>query len=298
MNRALPVALLVLAGLGLLFATSSLFEVDQTQQAIVLRFGAHRATVTDPGLHLKVPFIDTVVYYDKRLLGVDSPDEEITLGDQKRLVVDTYTRYRISDPLQFYKTMGNETNARAQLSNIVSSSVRRVMGKIKLPEILSPQRDAIMRKIEKDVAAEATSRGITVVDVRLRRADLPEQISQAIYKRMRSERERQAKQLRAQGYEWAQQIRARADRQRTVILAEAQQQAQILRGEGDADANRIYAKAFGQDPRFFDLYRSLEAYRTALGGKTTLVLSPNSDFFRFFDQGPGASARGRAAHTR
>ncbi len=290
MNRAIPFVALGIAVIGLLVGSSALYEVSQAQQAIVLRFGAHRATIETPGLHVKMPLIDTVVYYDKRILGVDTPDEEITLGDQKRLVVDTYTRYRISHPLLFYKTMGNEINAKSQLTNIVSSSVRRVLGTVPLAAILSPQRDAIMRRVEKDVASEAKSRGITVIDVRLRRTNLPAEVSQAIYKRMRSERERRAKQLRAQGYEWAQQIRAQAERERTVILAKAQQQSRILRGEGDAEANDIYAKAFGKDPRFFDLYRSLRAYGKALGKGTTLVLSPDSDFLRYFDRGPDAKS--------
>ena len=278
---------------GLVVAgASSLFIVNQAEQAIVLRFGAHRSTITEPGLHLKMPLIDNVVFYDKRLLDMDSPDEQIILGDQKRVVVDTYTRYRISDPLLFYKSVRNETTARSQLAQVVSSSMRRVMGTVMLPSILSEDRTRIMQQVLHDVAMDAQSRGITIVDVRIRRADLPEETSQAIYDRMKSERERQAKELRAQGYEWGQQIRARAERERTVILAEAQKQAQIQRGEGDALANKVYADAFSQDPQFFSLYKSLQAYKAAFGdGNTTMVLSPDSDFFRYFSGGPSGSRK-------
>ena len=282
---------MVLAGLAIVLMvglSSALFIVGQTEQAIVLRFGAIQATDRDPGLHFKLPFVEDVVFFDNRLLALDSPDEQIILGDQKRVVVDTYTRYRIADPLQFYQAVRNETNARAQLTQYVSSAMRRVMGTVMLPSILSEERTHIMQQIQQDVSESVKSLGIAIVDVRIRRADLPEETSQAIYDRMKSERERQAKELRAQGYEWGQQIRARAERERTVILAEAQRQSQILRGEGDAQANRTYADAFNQDPQFFSLYRSLQAYRTALGeGTTTMVLSPDSDFFRYFGQGPG-----------
>jgi membrane protease subunit HflC len=278
-----------IVGLALLAALSSaLFVVNQAEQAIVLRFGAIQATYREPGLHFKVPFIEDVVFFDKRLLALDSPDEQIILGDQKRVVVDTYTRYRIADPLQFYQAVRTEANARAQLTQYVSSAMRRVMGTVMLPSILSDERTRIMQQIQLDVTESVKALGIAVVDVRIRRADLPEETSQAIYDRMKSERERQAKETRAQGYEWGQQIRARADRERTVILAEAQRQAQILRGEGDALANRAYAEAFNQDPAFFSLYRSLQAYRSALGeGNTTMVLSPDNEFFRYFGQGPG-----------
>ena len=287
MNRALILSA-ALAMAVLVLASSSLFIVNQAEQALVLRFGAHRATIKEPGLHVKLPFIEDVVRYDLRLLGLDPPDEQIILGDQKRIVVDTFTRYRIADPLKFYQSVRTETLARAQLAQIVSSAMRRVMGQVMLPSILSEERAKIMESIQQDVAERALRElGIQVVDVRLRRADLPEETSQSIYDRMKSERERQAKEARAQGYEWSQQIRARADRERTVILAEAQRQAQIERGQGDAEANRIFGEAFGKDPQFFALYRSLQAYRYALGdGNTTLVLSPDNDFLKVFGNGP------------
>lgn len=288
MNRSLMIA--AVAGiLALLLAASSLFIVNQAEQALVLRFGAHRATIKEPGLHVKLPFIEDVVRYDLRLLALDPPDEQIILGDQKRIVVDTFTRYRIADPLKFYQAVRTEVQARAQMTQIVSSAMRRVMGQVMLPSILSDERAKIMEQIQQEVAERSLRElGIQVVDVRLRRADLPEETSQSIYDRMKSERERQAKEARAQGYEWSQQIRARADRERTVLLAEAQRQAQIERGQGDAEANRIFAEAFGKDPQFFTFYRSLQAYRHAMADSgTTMVLSPDNEFLKAFGNGPG-----------
>lgn len=287
MSRSLMIAAVV-GILALLLAASSLFIVNQAEQALVLRFGAHRATIKEPGLHVKLPFIEDVVRYDNRLLALDPPDEQIILGDQKRIVVDTFTRYRIADPLKFYQAVRTEVQARAQMTQIVSSATRRVMGQVMLPAILSDERARIMEQIQHEVAERSLRElGIQVVDVRLRRADLPEETSQSIYDRMKSERERQAKEARAQGYEWSQQIRARADRERTVLLAEAQRNAQIERGQGDAEANRIFAEAFGKDPQFFNFYRSLQAYRHAMADSgTTLVLSPDNEFLKAFGNGP------------
>ena len=277
----------VAAGLLILvLGASGLFVIDQTQQALIMRLGAWRATLTEPGLHFKMPLIDTVVFYDKRQLALVTPEEQVLLGDQKRIVVDTFTRFRIADPLKFYQTVRTEANARNQLAAIVQSSMRRVMGTTKMPSILSDDRATIMHTILGDVAQNAKELGIDIVDVRIRRTDLPDETSQAIYERMKTERERQAKQLRAQGYEMAQEIRGKADRDRTVILAEAQRQSQILRGEGDAESNRIYGEAFGQDPKFYAFYRSLLAYKASLGDGTTLVLSPDGDFLKYFSRGP------------
>ncbi|MCR6632727.1 MAG: protease modulator HflC [Magnetospirillum sp.] len=270
----------------LVVVASSLFVVSQAEQALVLRLGAHRATIKDPGLHVKWPLIEEVVRYEQRLLSLEPPAEEIILGDQKRIVVDTYTRYRIADPLKFYQTLRNEANARNQLTQVVSSALRQAMGQIMLPSLLSDERTRLMQDIQKEVADRAATYGIAVADVRIRRADLPEETSQAIYDRMKSERERQAKELRAQGYEWGQQIRARADRERTVILAEATRAANVLRSQGDAESSRVYNEAYGRDPKFYDFYRSLEAYRATLtDGNTTMVLSPDSEFFRHFNGG-------------
>lgn len=289
MNRTPMIALIAVAVLALL-AGSALFTVEQSHQALVLRLGAHRATIKDPGLHLKWPLIEEVVSYDARLLSLEPPAEEVILGDSKRVVVDTYTRYRIADPLKYYQTLRTEMNARNQMSQVVSSALRQTMGQVMLPSLLSDERTRIMGAIMADVSDRASAYGIAIADVRIRRADLPEETSQAIYARMKSERERQATELRAQGYEWGQQIRARADRERTVLLAEATRQANVLRAQGDTESSRIYNEAYGRDAKFYDFYRSLEAYRATLAdGNTTMVLSPDSDFFRHF----GAANSGR-----
>ncbi len=274
----------------LIAAWSSLFVVTQGEQALVLRFGAVAYPddpVVGPGLHLKKPFIEDVVRYDARLLDVDPPAEEVILADQKRIVVDTYTRFKIVDPLLFYQAVRTEEAARSRLREIVNNSARRVLGGVMLPSVLSAEREQIMHGILVQVEEAAKALGVEVVDVRLRRADLPQQTSQAIFNRMVSERQREAAEARAQGAERAQEIRAGAERERTVILAEAQRQAQILRGQGDADANKIYAEAFSADPQFFAFYRSLHAYKEALGEQnTTYLLSPDSDFFRYFAHAP------------
>lgn len=268
-------------------ASTSLFVINQAEQALVLRMGAPRAVLKEPGLYMKWPLIEDVVRYDARLLSVDPPAEQIILGDQKRVEVDTFTRYRIADSLQFYQAMRNEANARARLQEVISATVRRVLGNVMLQSLLSDERNALMKQIEVEVTEAAKPMGIAVVDVRIRRADLPESTSQAIYERMKSEREREAREFRAQGAERAQQIRSRAERERTVILAEAQRQGQILRGQGDAEANRVYAQAYGADPQFFALWRSLQAYKAVLAdGNTPMVLSPDSEFFRYFQGRP------------
>lgn len=290
MNRVSMGVVGVLLLVLLLVATSSFYIVNQGEQALVLRFGAvadPEDPVKGPGLHVKKPFIEEVVRYDARLLEVDPPAEQVILADQKRIEVDTYTRYSITNPLLFYQAVRTEEAARARLREIINNSARRVLGSAMLPSVLSPEREQIMHEMKSQVSAAAKSLGVTIADVRIRRADLPPETSQAIYRRMESERQREAAEARAQGAERAQQIRAAAERERTVILAEAQRQAQILRGQGDNEANRVYAEAFSADPAFFSFYRSLSAYREALGeGSTTYVLSPDSDFFRFFANAP------------
>jgi membrane protease subunit HflC len=288
-RRALAILAAVLVVIGI-FAMSSLFTVAQTEQALLLQFGKPQRIILRPGLHVKWPFIQEVVFFDKRLLDVEPPPEEVIAADQKRLVVDTYTRYRITDPLLFYQTVGNEEAARDRLIAMVSSSMRQVIGKVPLSALLSVQRAAIMHKIRDDVLAAAKPFGVVVVDTRIRSATLPAQNSEAIYARMNSEREKQAALYRAEGAQEAAVVRANADRERTVILAEAQKQSQELRGEGDAKAIAIYAKAYGQDKSFFTFYRSLEAYRRGFAGKgTSFVLSPTSPFFQFFESPQGAN---------
>ena len=282
-RRLLVAAAVVLVVAGIL-AMSALFIVDQTQQALVLQFGQPRRVIRDPGLWVKRPFLEDVLLYDNRLLDFEPPPEEVIVSDQKRLVVDTYTRYRITDPLLFYQTVNSEAAVRARLNAMVSGSLRRVLGNVTLAALLSEQRPEIMHQIRDEVAAQGKGFGINVVDVRIRRADLPEENNQAIYARMVSERQQQAAQYRGEGAEAAQNVRANADRERTVILAEAQRDAQRVRGDGDAESIRVYADAFGQDKEFFAFYRSMQAYRDALNGRTTsFVLNPDGGFFRFFD---------------
>jgi len=278
-------------------ATSALFIVDQTEQALVLQFGQPRRVIREPGLWVKRPFLEDVRPYDNRLLDFEPPPEEVIVSDQKRLVVDTYTRYRITDPLLFYQTANSEVAVRARLSAMVNGSLRRVLGNVTLSALLSHERPAIMKQIRDEVRDQGKGFGIDVVDVRIRRADLPEENSQAIYARMVSERQQQAAQFRGEGAEAAQTVRANADRERTVIIAEAQRDAQKVRGDGDAQSIRIYADAFGQDKEFFAFYRSMQAYRDALTGHgTSFVLTPDTGFFRFFENSgatetpPAASA--------
>ena len=287
-------AVLVVAGI---FAMSSLFIVDQTEQALVLQFGQPLRVIRDPGLQVKKPFIQNVIFYDKRLLDFEPPPEEVIASDQKRLIVDTYARYRITNPLLFYQTVASEVTARARLGALVSGSLRQVIGNVTLSALLSPQRATIMRQIRDAVAGQAKPFGIEVVDVRIRRADLPPQNSEAIFARMRSERQQQAALYRGEGAQAAKTVRANADRERTVILADAQRDAQKVRGDGDAKAIEIYANAYDQDKDFFVFYRSLQAYRDALtGNNTSFVLNPNSSFFRFFGN-PAGAAPPQAATT-
>jgi len=282
MNR-----LVVVAGafVVLLFvAASSLFTVHQTQQVLITQFGEPKRVVREPGLNVKVPFIQTVIGFDRRLLDFDAPGQEVILGDQRRIVVDTFTRYRIVDPLRFYQTVGaTETGIRLRLGPIVSSTLRNTLGSETLLAVLSADRARIMGEIRQRVNSEAQSFGIEVTDVRIRRADLPEENTQAILSRMQSERERVAREQRAEGAEQAQRIRASAERERTVLLAEAQSQSEILRGQGEQTAIRIFAEAFERDPEFFQFWRTMQAMREAFSdGDSRLLLSPDSDFFRYF----------------
>jgi len=295
-RRLLIVIAVALVVIGIV-ATNALFIVDQTEQALVLQFGQPRRVIREPGLWVKRPFLEDVRPYDNRLLDFEPPPEEVIVSDQKRLVVDTYTRYRITDPLLFYQTANSEVAVRARLSAMVNGSLRRVLGNVTLSALLSHERPAIMKQIRDEVRDQGKGFGIDVVDVRIRRADLPEENSQAIYARMVSERQQQAAQFRGEGAEAAQTVRANADRERTVIIAEAQRDAQKVRGDGDAQSIRIYADAFGQDKEFFAFYRSMQAYRDALTGHgTSFVLTPDTGFFRFFENSgatetpPAASA--------
>jgi modulator of FtsH protease HflC len=284
MNRNLLVGLGALGAVVLVLVLSALFTVHQTQQALVLQFGDPKRVVTEPGLHVKLPFVQNAVYIDRRVLDFDAEAAEVILGDQKRLVVDSFTRYRIVDPLRFYQSVGDEALLRGRIDTILDASMRRVLGEVPLFTVLSADRVALMNRIRTQANQEAQQFGIEIVDVRIKRADLPAENAQAIYRRMQTERDREAKELRAQGAELAQRIRARADRERRVIIAEAQKEGEIVRGQGDAEAVRIFAQAVGQDVDFFTFYRSMQAYRDALAdNNTSFVLTPDSEFFRFFN---------------
>ncbi len=284
---------LVAVALILAAVSGSLFTVNQTQQALVLQFGEPKRTIQEPGLAFKLPFIQDVTYYEKRVLSLIPQDaEEVILADQKRLQVDAYARYRIEDPLLFYQTVRNERGARGRLEAIIDSSVRRALGRETLASILTGQRNDITRSIGEEVNASVASLGIKIIDVRLRRADYPTATSQNIFNRMKSEREREAKEFRATGEEEAQKIRADAEKTRTVILSEAQRESQEIRGAGDSQAIQIYADSFGQDADFFAFYRSMEAYRKSMNNNgTSLVLSPDSSFFRFFKDKDGTDQK-------
>lgn len=283
MNDKLKVYGLAALAAVLIVAASSLYILNQTEQAIVLQFGEPMRVVKEPGLKFKVPFIQKVVFYDNRLLNLDPPAQEIVLNDKKRLDVDSFTRYKIVDPLKFYQTVRTEYQASSKLKEIVNSSVRKVLGKNTLQDLLSQKRTKIMKDISDAVKSDAEQIGVSVADVRIRRADLPLEVLQAINARMKTERERDAKEFRAQGQELAQQIRAKADKERTILLAEAEKNAQIIRGNGDEQAILIWNQAAGQDPDFYNFYRSLEAYKNSLAnGDASLVISPNAQFFEFF----------------
>ena len=288
-------AAIVLLVAGIFAAFNSAFTVNQTQQALVLQLGEPKRTIQEPGLSFKLPFIQDVTYYEKRVLSLIPQDaQEVILSDQKRLMVDAYARYQISDPLLFYQTVRNELGARGRLEAIIDSSVRRALGNETLASILTGQRNDITRSIGDEVNESVSSLGIQIIDVRLRRADYPEATSQNIFNRMKSERTREAKEFRATGEEEAQKIRSAAEKIRTVIISEAQRTAQETRGSGDSEAIRIYAKSFGQDSEFFAFYRSMEAYRKSFNEKdTSMVLSPDSAFFRFFLDKDGSPAKSK-----
>lgn len=278
-------SLVVIFGAVLILLFSSIYLVYQPEQAIVLQFGEPVRLVNEPGLKFKVPFIQNVVFYDARLLNLDPPAQEVVLNDKKRLDVDSFTRYRIIDPLKFYQTVRTEEQARSKLAEIVNSSLRKVLGRVTLTELLSEQRTQIMQDISSTVKKDAEAIGVSVADVRIRRADLPIEVMQAINHRMRTERERDAKEFRAKGQQQAQNIRATADKEATIIVAEAEKNAQITRGEGDNEAVTLWNKTVGQDVDFYEFYRSLDAYRKSLGQEdTSLVLSPDSAFFKYFNK--------------
>jgi len=293
MRLALP--LLLAAIVVFLVGVGAVFTVGQTEQAIVLRLGEPvpgRGLVTEPGLHFKLPFIENVVYLDNRILFAESPNLEVLASDNQRLEVDSFLRYRIIDPLRFYQTVGGELGAKNQLASVLNSAVRRVLSEANQRQIVRDERAALMVKIKEQADLEGHKFGVAVVDARIRRVDLPQQISEKVYGRMQTERAREAAEYRAQGAEQAQRITAKADRDVIVLKAEAQREADQTKGEGDAERNRIFAESFGKDPDFFAFYRSMQAYETAFkGGDTRFLINPRSDFFRFFSSPATAKAR-------
>ena len=283
-------AILLFAGALVLILVIALFSsfyfVNQTEEALVLQFGAPRAVITDPGIHFKVPLTQNVVFVDKRVLLLDALPEEVIASDKKRMVVDAFARWRITDPLRFYQSLVDKDNAATRLSPILSSSVRRVLGSQTFAAMLSGKRAQLMLDIRDDMNQDVTGFGIRIVDVRIRHADLPQANSEAIYQRMQKEREREAAEYRAEGDETAQRIRARAAREVTILTAEATRESEILRGEGDAEKTRILGLAYSQDPDFFAFSRTMQAYQDSLTGNSTVVLSPDSDFLKYFGKGP------------
>ncbi len=286
---------IVVVVLLLVLGYSSLFSVYQTQQALVVRFGEPVRVVRDAGIHFKVPLIDNVIYVDKRILDLENPAQEVIASDQKRLEVDAFARYKVINPLLFYQAVSTVEGANVRLATLLNSALRRVLGEATLTEVVRDKRDELMIRVRDQLEREAQSFGISVVDVRIRRADLPPQNSEAVYQRMQTERQREAAEIRAEGSQAAQEIRARADREVTVLVAEATSKAEQTRGEGDATRNSIFAEAFNKDPSFFSFYRSMQAYETGLKpNDTRLLLRPDSDFFRYFNS-RGASGRSAGA---
>jgi modulator of FtsH protease HflC len=294
-NPVTGIVVLIVLLVAAVAAYSSLFTVQQTEQALVVRFGAPVDIATDPGLHFKAPFIDTVIPIDKRILDLENPSQEVIASDQKRLVVDAFARYRIKSALRFYQSVGTIQAANLQLTTLLNAALRRVLGEVTFIQVVRDEREALMGRIRDQLDKEADGYGIQVVDVRIRRADLPEQNSQAVYQRMQTERQREAAEFRAQGGQKAQEIRANADREATVIVAEANSKSEQIRGEGDAERNRLFAEAYGKDPDFFSFYRSMTAYENGLkSSDTRFLLRPDSDFFRYFGN-PSGRLGGEAA---
>ena len=283
MTRLLGFIALGALALVAIVVAFSLFTVNPTEQALVLRFGQPvRDLIGDPGLYARVPFIDQVVYIDKRILALDNERQEVLVADNQRLEVDAFVRYRIDDPLLFYQSVFNVAGADAQLGGMLNSALRRTLSEASISDIVRTKRDQLMADIRDQVRAGAKRFGLEVIDVRIKRADLPEENSEAVFRRMQTERQQRAASYRAQGSQQAQQIRAEADRKVTVTIAEAQRQSDRIRGEGDGERNRIFAEAYGADPEFFAFYRSMLAYDAALKGDARAILSPKSDFFRYF----------------
>lgn len=292
MNRSLlTIIVIVVVAAGFLLR-GALFTVHQAQQALVVQFGDPRRVITEPGLNVKIPLIQDVVYFDKRILGLDAQPEEILTSDQRRLVVDSFVRYKIVNPLLFYQTVRNELGLRGRLAPSVANAFRGAFGRLDAASVISGDRPSAMQQVTNTLQEDSRRLGIELVDVRIKRADFPDTISQAIFRRMQTERQREANEQRATGFELAERIRAEAERQRTILIADARRKSEILRGEGDAERTKIFAEAANKDPEFYNFYRSLQAYTKVLTpADTTMVLSPDSEFFRYFENPTGAPRR-------
>ena len=290
-NGFAGIVLLFVLLVAIVVGYSSIFIVNQTDQALQVRLGDPIRVITEPGLNFKAPFIDTIITIDKRILDLENPAQEVIASDQKRLVVDAFARYRIKDALRFYQSIGSIQAANIQLTTLLNASLRRVLGEVTFITVVRDDRDALMTKIRDQLDRESASYGISVIDVRIRRADLPEQNSQAVYQRMQTERQREAAEFRAQGGQKAQEIRSKADREATVIIAEANSKSEQIRGEGDGERNRLFAESYGKDADFFAFYRSMTAYENSLkSNDTRFLLRPDSEFFRFFANPSGKAA--------
>jgi membrane protease subunit HflC len=290
MLKALSATVIVILGAALAAVYFALFIVHQNEQAIVLEFGKPVKIINDPGLYWKVPVVQTVDYFDKRILDLDTTSQEVTASDQKRLIVDAFARYRIVDPLLFYQTVRDERMVRSRLGPIVESSLRRVLGAATFVDLVRDSRESLMKRIARQVNEEGKEFGLEVVDVRIKRADLPEQNSKNIFDRMRAERQRQAAEARAEGVGASNRIKADADRQVTVIKADATREAERIKGDGEAERNRIFADAFNRDPDFFAFYRSMQAYETGIKADTRMLLAPDSEFFKYFNNPNGGNS--------
>jgi modulator of FtsH protease HflC len=288
MRNAFLAIFVIILGAAAFVAYNAYFIVHQTQMALVLEFGNPKRIIATPGLYWKTPVIQTVEFFDKRILDIEISSKEVTAADQKRLVVDAFARYKIIDPLLFFQSVTDEAGARARIDNVMDAAMRSVLGATTFIDVVKEKREALMQQIAGRVNSEMKRFGVEIVDVRIKRADLPEANSQAIYERMKTEREQEAAEIRAQGSEQAKRIKANADRQVTIVIAEANRDSERLRGEGDADRNRIYAEAFSKDPDFFGFYRSMQAYEEGLkSNDTRLVISPTTEFFQYFNNPSG-----------
>jgi membrane protease subunit HflC len=276
--------ILIIATLALIIFQSSFFTVDQRQQVLILQFGEPIRAIDTPGIKFKMPFIQNAIFFEKRIIDLALPEQEVIASDQKRLIINAFTKFQIIDPLKFYTTVGNSYGLSGKLSGILDSSLRQVIGEVTLNELLTENRGNIMKKIKDAVGSSSEIFGIKIIDVRIMRADLPKENSDAIYARMQTEREKEAREIRAKGAEEADKIRAEANKEKTIIIAEAKKNSDIVRGNGESESNKIYANSFGRDPEFADFYRSMSAYKTAFSNdKTKMIISPDSDFFKYFN---------------